>query len=701
MSVVGSSPAPIGHARIDGVEKVRGTAPYAYEHVTDAVYLWPVTATVARGRVTSMDTAAAESTDGVVTVLTVDDAPRLADTSDGDLTILQSPEVSYRGQLIGAVIAESPEIAREAAASVTVSYDEAPHDTAFRVDHPNRYRPQKVNGGFETTSETGEPDRILADPPEGAVVVDEWYSTPEEHNNPMEPHTVVALWAPDEELLTLYDSTQSTQGVVSALAPVLGLEPAQMRVIAPHVGGGFGSKGSPHSHDVLAAMAAMRVPGRAVKFAVTRQHMFAYVGHRAPTRSRLRIAADADGNITALIHEAHTHSAHAKEFAEQAAVSSRMMYTAPHRRTDHHVVPLDVPPPFWMRAPGEAPGMYAGEVAMDELAHAVGIDPIELRIRNEPADDPETGKPWSSRQLVECLREGAERFGWDRRRPEPGTHRDGRHLVGFGVASSTYPHMVNPGNEASISYRGTRYSVSIAATDIGTGAWTALTLIAADALGVEPDRIDLQIGDSALPSATVAGGSSGTSSWGSAIVTAAQRFRTRFGDDPADGAEVSAKTDENPDLEKFTIASFGAHFVEVHVDVDTSEIRIPRMLGVFSIGRAINPRTVRSQLIGGMTFGISMALYEESVRDPRFGHVVTQDLAEYHVPVHADIADVDAIWLDDPDEHATPMGSRGAGEIGIVGSAAAIVNAVYNATGVRVRDLPVHLDDLLERLPDS
>lgn len=700
MSVVGSSPVPIGHARIDGVEKVRGTAPYAYEHLTDATYLWPITATVARGRVTAMDTAAAESTEGVVTVLTIDNAPRLADTSDGDLTILQTPEVAYRGQLIGAVVAESPEIAREAAASVVVTYDGAPHDTEFRADHPNRYRPEKVNGGFEPTSESGEPDRILDDPPAGTVMVDEWYSTPEEHNNPMEPHTVVATWAPAEELLTLYDSTQSTQGVVSALAPVLGLEPAQIRVIAPHVGGGFGSKGSPHSHDVLAAMAAMRVPGRAVKFAVTRQHMFAYVGHRAPTRSRLRIAADGDGNITALIHEAHTHSAHAKEFAEQAAVSSRMMYTAPNRRTDHHVVPLDVPPPFWFRAPGEAPGMFAGEVAMDELAHAVGLDPIELRLRNEPADDPESGKPWSSRLLVRCLRDGAERFGWDRRRAEPGTTRDGRQLVGYGVAASTYPHMVNPGNEASIAYRNGRYAVRIAATDIGTGAWTALTLIAAEALGVEPEQVDLQIGDSSLPSGSVAGGSSGTSSWGSAIVTAAQRFRTRFGDDPADGAELSAKTDENPDLKKFRIASFGAHFVEVRVDADTGEIRIPRMLGVFSIGRAINPRTVRSQLIGGMTFGISMALHEESVRDPRFGHVVTQDLAEYHVPVHADIADVDAVWLDDPDEHATPMGSRGAGELGIVGSAAAVVNAVYNATGVRVRDLPVHLDDLLEGLPD-
>ena len=694
MSTIGTS-----SPRIDGADKVRGTAPYAFEHVSDALYLWPITATVARGRVTSVDSSVAVATDGVELVLTVFDAPRLADTSDGDLTILQSPEISYRGQLIGAVVARTPEIAREAAASVLVEHLAEDHDTVFRADHPDSHRPQKVNGGFETTSRTGEPDRILDDPPADTVVVDEWYSTPEEHNNPMEPHTVVAIWAPAEQVLTLYDSTQSTQGVVSSLAPVLGLEPEQMRVIAPHVGGGFGSKGSPHSHDVLAAMAAMRLPGRAVKFAVPRQHMFAYVGHRASTRSRVRLAAGLDGRISALVHEAWVHSARAKEFAEQAAVSSRMMYTADHRRTDHHVVPLDVPPPFWMRAPGEAPGMFAGEVAMDELAERLGMDPIDLRVRNEPADDPESGKPWSSRRLVDCLRLGADRFGWDRR-PAPAAHRDGRWLVGYGVASSTYPHMVNPGNEAAISHRSGRFSVRIAATDIGTGAWTALTLIAADALGVAADRIDLQIGDSVLPKATVAGGSSGTSSWGSAIVSAARRFRERYGENPPEAAEVTATTEQNPDTERFRISSFGAHFVEAHVDADTGEIRIPRMLGVFSIGRVINPRTVRSQLIGGMTFGISMALHEESVRDPRFGHVVTQDLAEYHIPVHADIADVDAVWLDDADEHATPMGSRGAGEIGIVGSAAAVVNAVHDATGVRVRDLPVRLDDLLDGLPD-
>lgn len=694
MSAIGTS-----LARLDGPAKVTGTAPYAYEHaVDDPVHLFPITAEVARGRIDHIDTADADALPGVLMVLTPDNAARLADTSDGDLTILQTAEVSYRGQLIGAVLAETPEIARHAAGLVSVRYDEQDHDTAFRVDHPQAYQPEKVNGGYPTSSADGDPESVLASSAEASV--DQWYSTPEEHNNPMEPHTVTAQWDPDGPLLTMYDSTQSPHGVVSALAPVLGLEPEQMRVIAPHVGGGFGSKGAPHSHDVLAAMAAMRLPGRPVKFAVTRQHMFAFVGYRARTASHVRISADQEGQITALAHDAYVQTAKVKEFVEQAAVPSRSMYASPNRHTDHRAIPLDVPVPFWMRAPGEAPGMFAGEVAMDELAEACGIDPIELRMRNEPDSDPETGKPWPSRRLRDCLRSGAERFGWADRPSTPGTRHEGRTLVGIGVASSVYPHMVMPGTEVSIGLgEDGRYRVRTGAADIGTGAWTTLTLIAADALECPPDKIALEIGDSALPHATVAGGSSGTSSWGSAIVTAAHQFRARFGDDPPPGAELTAHAPDNPELEKYTISSFGAHFVEARVDVDTGEIRIPRMLGVFSIGRVINPRTVRSQLIGGMTFGVSMALHEESIRDPRFGHVITHDLAEYHIPVHADIADIDATWLDDTDEHATPMGSRGAGEIGIVGSAAAVVNAIHNATGVRVRNLPVHLDDLLERLP--
>ncbi|MFD6857809.1 xanthine dehydrogenase family protein molybdopterin-binding subunit [Rhodococcus sp. NPDC060090] len=683
-------------ARVDGSRKVTGTAPYAYEHrAADPAYLVPATATIARGRVRNIDTAAALAVPGVLEVLTPFDAPRLTAEAEGEYVVLQSPDVAYRGQMVAAVIAETPEVARQACDLLTIDYDSKPHDVGFRHDHPAMYAPEKANGGYPADSERGAVDAAIS---AADVLVDEWYSTPEEHNNPLEPHTVVALWEHDE--LTLYDSTQHPHGVVEALAPVLGLDPSKIRVICPYIGGGFGSKGAPHAHDVLAAMAARAIPGRAVKFAVSRQDMFGYVGYRAPTASHVRIAADRDGTITGLIHEAYTQSSHVSEFVEQAAVSSRNLYRVPNLRSTHRAVALDVPAPFWMRAPGEAPGMYAGEVAMDELAEACGVDPIELRIRNEPDVDPESGKPWSSRNLVECLREGARRFGWDAHDRTPGLRRHGRWLIGTGVAAATYPHMVNPGSEATIRHDGAgRFTVQIGAADLGTGAWTALPLIAADALGCGVDDVRVEIGDSALPNATVAGGSSGTSSWGTAIVAAAEEFRKRFGDGPEAGAEVSAAAGENRELEHFRAQSYGAHFAEVRVDSDTGEIRVPRMLGIFSVGRVINPRTARSQFIGGMCFGISMALFEESIRDGRFGHVVNHDLAEYHVPTHADIGHVDAGWLDEEDLRATPTGSRGVGEIGIVGSAAAVVNALWHATGVRVRDLPARLEDVSGALP--
>ncbi|MEE2057641.1 xanthine dehydrogenase family protein molybdopterin-binding subunit [Rhodococcus artemisiae] len=683
-------------ARLDGSGKVTGTAPYAYEHrVADPAYLVPATATIARGRVRKIDTTAARAVPGVLAVLTVFDAPRLTADAEGEYVVLQSPDVAYRGQMIAAVVAETPEVARQACDELTIEYEPQPHDTGFRRDHPAMYAPEKANGGYPADSERGNVDAAFGS---ADVVVDEWYSTPEEHNNPLEPHTVVALWENDE--LTLYDSTQHPHGVVEALAPVLGIDPSRIRVICPYIGGGFGSKGAPHAHDVLASMAARVIPGRAVKFAVTRQDMFGYVGYRAPTASHVCMAADRDGTLTGLIHEAYTQSSHVSEFVEQAAVSARSLYRVPNLRTTHRAVALDVPAPFWMRAPGEAPGMYAGEVAMDELAEACGIDPIELRIRNEPEVDPETGKPWSSRRLVECLREGGRRFGWDPDDRAPGLRRHGRWLTGTGVAVATYPHMVNPGSEASIRHEGDdRFVVRIGAADLGTGAWTALTLIAADALGCRADDVRVEIGDSALPNATVAGGSSGTSSWGTAIMTAAEEFRKRFGDRPEDGAEIAAAAGDNRELEHYRAQSYGAHFAEVRVDADTGEIRVPRMLGMFSVGRVINPRTARSQFIGGMCFGISMALFEESVRDSRFGHVVNHDLADYHVPTHADIGNIDAAWLDEDDLRATPTGSRGVGEIGIVGSAAAVVNALWHATGVRVRKLPAHLEDVSGALP--
>ncbi len=333
---------------------------------------------------------------------------------------------------------------------------------------------------------------------------------------------------------------------------------------------------------------------------------------------------------------------------------------------------------------------------MDELAVACGLDPIDLRVRNDPPVDPESGKPWSGRNLIGCLREGARRFGWDQRDPAPRVRQRDGWLVGFGVASSTYPRYALPGSVASIRYGADRrYAVRVGAADIGTGTWTALTQIAADALCCPVELVRMEIGDTDQPSASVEGGSSGITSWGSTIVAAARAFRAEHGDEPKEGAETSAEMPENPDEKRFAMHSFGAQFAEVHVHVDTGEIRVPRMLGVFSVGRIINPRTARSQFIGGMTMGLSMALHEESVMDPRFGHVVTQDFASYHIAANADIGDLDAIWLDEQDPHSNPMGSRGIGEIGIVGAAAAIANAAWHATGIRVRDLPITPDKLL------
>jgi xanthine dehydrogenase YagR molybdenum-binding subunit len=497
----------------------------------------------------------------------------------------------------------------------------------------------------------------------------------------------------------MFDSTQGVHGVVQALAPMWGLEPEQVRVRAPYVGGGFGSKGEAHAHVMAAALAARTTDGRPVRLAVTRQQMFALTGYRTATISHFRLGARADGTLTAIEHAVKEQTSKLREFAEQTASPTRMMYAAPNRRTSHRLARLDVAVPSWMRAPGEMPGMFAHEVAMDELAVACQLDPIALRERNEPEVDPETGKPFNNRRLLDCLHRGAERFGWESRPAEAGATVEGDWRVGTGVAAATYPAMKMPGNAARVrSLEGGRYAVATGSVDIGTGARTVLTQIAADALGVETDSIDLAIADSRLPSASVAGGSSGTSSWGSAIVAAAQRFRVDHGTDPAPGLETTASVADDPADEEYAFHSFGAVFAETRIHRWTGEIRVPRLLGIYSVGRVVNPLTARSQFLGGLVMGLSAGLFETSYRDTRFGHVVTQDLATYHVASHADVLDVDAEWLEESDEVFTPMGSRGIGEIGIVGTAAAVANAVYNATGVRLRDLPITPAKLVGRL---
>jgi xanthine dehydrogenase YagR molybdenum-binding subunit len=678
--------------RLDGIAKVRGTALYAFEQpVDDPTYLHPVQSTIARGNVIRINTGQAEAIDGVIAVITHLNAPKLAKTDDAEYTVLQGPGVGFRGQFIGAVIAETPEAARHAACLVTVEYEISEHDALLTSDHPGLYAPQEANGGFQTDTNEGDVETALAD---SAVVIDHTYKTPTEHNNPMEPHTTVAVWNGGE--LTLYDSTQGVHPVRQTLAPIFGLEPENVRVIAPHVGGGFGSKGLPHAHVVLAALAAKCSDGRPVKFALTRQQMFSLAGYRTPTIQHVRLGADKDGRLTAISQDVVEQTSRIKEFAEQTAVPARMMYASPNRRTTHRLVPLDVPVPSWMRAPGECPGMFGPEVAMDELAEACGLDPIELRIRNEPDVDPESGKPFSSRHLLECFRRGAERFGWDRRSTRPRSRMEDGWMVGLGVASATYPFSRNPGNTARIAFTAEgNYTVQIGAADLGTGTWTTLTQIAADALGAPVERIRLEIGDTSLPVATVAGGSTGTASWGGTIIAAAGAFRKEHGANPQSGAETQAEAPKDTHSEHYAMHSFGAQFAEVRVHADTGEVRVTRMLGVFSAGRIINPRTARSQFIGAMTMGIGMALHEDSVMDPRFGSIMNHDFAEYLIPTNADIANVEAIWLEEIDHRAGPLGARGIGEIGIVGAAAAIANASYNATGVRIRELPLTADKFL------
>ncbi len=687
-----SSASATPPARVEGLDKVTGRARYAYEHQPKGVaYAWVVQSRVARGRITAIGAQEALHHPGVIAVLWHANAPRLESTGDPVLAVLQAPDIAFHGQVVALVLADTAETAREAATTLDVGYEPQPHDVVLTPGHTGLYAPAGYDSG------RGDPDRAFEASP---VRIDATYLTPAQHNNPMEPHATTAVWSGDS--LTVFDSNQGGHPVRNALATAFGLPRRSVRVISTHVGGGFGSKGTPRPAVVLAAMAA-KVAGRPVKLTLTRQQMFSLVGYRSPTIQRLRLGADADGRLRSVSHDVTVQTATIKEFVEAAAAPTEVMYAAEHRRTSHLVTRLDVPVPSWMRAPGECPGMYALESAMDELALAVGIDPIELRVRNEPGVDPETGEPFSSRNLIACLRIGAQRFGWDGRDRRPRRHRDGRWWLGTGMAASTYPTQVSPASAAARADASGRFTVSINATDIGTGARTVLLQLAAESLEVPTELVEIRIGDTDLPRAGVAGGSMGTASWGWAVTKACRQLRERIDSSydgvPRPGLEVSADTKEDiAAMEPYSRHAFGAQFVDVRVDGSTGEVRVPRMVGVFAAGRIVNARTARSQLIGGMTMGLSMALHEEGVMDVAFGDYANHDLASYHVAACADVGDIDVSWLAEDDPHLNGTGTKGIGEIGIVGTAAAIANAVHHATGVRVRKVPIHPEDLLTGL---
>jgi xanthine dehydrogenase YagR molybdenum-binding subunit len=683
------SPAP----RREGPAKVTGTALYAAEHTPPhCAYGWPVAASVPHGTVTGVDDSEAMALPGALAVLTHENAPRLAESDDATLQLLQTPRVPHRGWYVALAVGETPETAREMARAVHVDYagyvDYAdntayaaePPDVVLRADHPDLYRPEEANGGYLGDRDTGDFDAAYDKAPHRFDVT---YTLSPLHNHPMEPHAATAVWEGGH--LIAYDSSQGATLVSQTLATMFDLDQRQVTVVAEHVGGGFGSKGTPRAPVVLAAMAAKHT-SRPVKVALPRRHLPTVVGHRAPTIQRMRLGVRDDGTLTALGHEVVTHTSTVKEFVEQAAVPSRVMYGAEAIRTRHRVVALDVPTPSWMRAPGDAPGMYALECAVDEVACALDIDPVELRLRNIPDREPDSGKPFSSNHLADCLREGARRFGWEHRDPRSGTRRDGNLLLGTGVAASTYPVLVVP-STASVQAVDSSYHVRVNATDIGTGARTVLAQIAAEELGVPLDAVRIDVGSSDLPTAPLAGGSSGTASWGWAVHKACSEMR----ESGSSIVTVDTTTDVQSQ-DDYARHAFGAVFAEVAVDTVTGEVRVRRMLGVFAAGRILNARTARSQFIGGMTMGLGMALTEHSSLDTRLGAFVQKDLAGYHVPVNADVPDIDAHWVDEHDPHLNPVGGKGIGEIGIVGTPAAIANAVHHATGRRHRELPLTPD---------
>ncbi len=693
--------APVG--RIEGPAKVTGTATYASEYqLGDVAYAAVVQSTIAKGTIVSIDTAAAQALPGVLCVLTHENAPRLNPIEGlqfpiDELLVLQNARVAFHGQFIAAAVAETAEIAQHAASLVEVRYEEQEHDVVMPregdgLDTPAELFPLWVFGPSDTVD--GDVESALRD---SAFSIDQTYTTGRQHHNPMEPHATIAIARADG--ITLYDASQAPMWLRDGVSQAFGIPQEQIHIVCHHVGGGFGCK-ILHVGVLIAIMASQRLQ-RPVKLALTRRQMYSVAGYRSPTSQRVRLGADRDGRLQAIMHDAVVQTSRMHEHAEAVASATRTMYASATRSTSHRIARLDLPAPWTMRAPGIAPGMFGLESAIDELAHACGMDPIAFRLANEPDIDPESGNPFSSRNLVACLTEGAERFGWAAR--ELLHSSEGEWRSGMGVAGSIFHALQMPSSAIVRIEPDGAVIAKVAAIDFGTGARTVLAQIAADAMDVPVERVHIEIGDSRLPNAPPAGGSWGTASWGSAIMVAAANLRARLSDEfggvvPADGLECVGEIGFNADAERLSMHSFGAQFVEARVSVATGEIRIPRMLGVFAAGRIINPTTARSQMIGGMTMGLSTALHEETVVDEQLGAYTNPDLAGYHIATNADVGEIEIMWIADEDPLVNRLGAKGIGELGNIATMAAIANAVHDATGIRVRDLPISPDKLIGRV---
>jgi len=731
--------------RRDGVLKVTGAAKYAADHHPPGMlYAVLAVSTIARGRVAHLDVAAAKAHPAVVEVITPANRPALAEDPDEKpmpftfrLDLLQNDRVRYAGQPIAVVIAETLEAATEGASLLAPRYEVEP--VRLGLDGSESFVPAAVGPGFPTQAQRGDVEAELA---AAKTTITQTYETPDQYHNPMEPHAIVAAWEGDT--LSIDTPSQGMAMAKARLAGLFGIPPDKIHIRSPFLGGGFGCKGLMLGPQVLGAIAA-RVVGRPVKLVLRRDQMFGPVGHRAATRQTLRLGADGDGALVALDHHTKTISSTYDDFFEPASNVSQALYASIAIATSHEGVRADIGTPLFMRAPGEAPGSIALESAIDEIAHACGMDPLAFRLKNYAEVEPISGKPFSSKALRECYRQGASRFGWERRPLVPRQMRDNNgFLVGWGVGTALFPAVMFAAQAKAVLRRDGSGVVEIGAHDMGQGAWTALAQIAADALGLDLERLEFRSGTSDLPDGGVAGGSSHTATAGIAVYNAGADVITRLADlatsDPrsplfgAGNAGVIARSgrlfrrdDEsrsesyadilsraslaeiegrgaggNPNpMEAHAKADYamfahGAVFAEVKVDPELGQIRATRLVGAFAAGRIINPRMVRSQYYGGMIWGVSFALHEQAFTDRRSGRPMNANLAEYHVPVNADVPSIEAILVEEEDPHVNALGIKGVGEIGITGTAGAVANAVWHATGIRVRKFPITLDRLVE-----
>ncbi|HKW47394.1 MAG TPA: xanthine dehydrogenase family protein molybdopterin-binding subunit, partial [Gemmatimonadaceae bacterium] len=719
--------------------------------------------TIAKGRVKAIDTSVADKAPGVIKILTPFNAPRLpgapvpgpragngerapgsggqssgaqGSTARGPLTmrvptLLQDDVVRYNGQPIGVVVADTFEHAREAVDLVRVTYESERPVLDWNKAPTNP--PEDVHPlGGERAVRRGNVEQGLAG---AAVTLDQTYVTPLENHNPMEVHSTIAQW--DGDSLTLYESTQGITSVRNSVARYLGLTPDKVRVIAYFTGGGFGSKGGPWSHEALTAMAA-REAGRPVKLVLTRRQMFGPVGGRPRTEQRVTLGATRDGTLTATRHRSKSTTSTIEDWVEPATNQTRLLYECPNVETIYDLVRVNVGSPTFMRAPGESTGTFALECAMDELAYELKMDPLALRLKNYAEKDPENGRPWSSKGLRECYDSASQRFGWSKRSPQPHSMRDGRWLVGWGMATATYPARRAPAGATARMLPDGRAEVRAGTQEIGCGTYTVMTQVAADALGLTPDRVQFELGNTDMPENPASTGSVTAASTGSAVHDVAVALRQkliqlaitdrqsplfqasehdvraadgrltlggdlnrgeayvallgRHGNQPV---EVTISSRPGAETQQYSMHSFGAVFTEVRVDPDLAIIRVPRVVTAHAVGRILNAKTARSQIHGGVVWGVGMALEEETLIDPRTGRYINADLAEYHVPVNADIGEIDTAFIEQPDDHVSTIGAKGVGEIGITGVAASIANAVFHATGKRVRDLPIRVEKVL------